>query len=97
MTKTTRKLSEITHEDFTEFVAEITENNKFDVFNTDENSSIYKLLTTMKRLPKWKQNMIMLYAHLGSYTHVAKRLNLSVGIVWKTINEIRKEILHDLS
>ena len=96
ITKTTKRLSDFRHEDFEEFVYEITENNRFDIFNTDENSELYKILTTMKKLPRWKQNMIMLYAHLGSYTNVAKQLNLSVGIVWKTINEIRNEILNDL-
>ena len=50
ITKTTKRLSDFRHEDFEEFVYEITENNRFDLFNTDENSEIYKILTTMKKV-----------------------------------------------
>lgn len=95
MTKTIRKLSD--YLDFGEFVEEIETENKFDILTTDEDSDIYKVLKAIYKLPRWKQNIIFLYAQLGSYVAVAHRLNLSVGIIWKHINKIKKEIQDDLS
>lgn len=95
MTKTIKKLSD--YLDFGEFVEEIELENQFDILTTDEDEDIYKVLKAIHKLPKWKQNIIFLYAQLGSYVAVAQRLNLSVGIIWKHINKIKKEIKNDLS
>ena len=92
MTKTSRRASIIQNNDLIKFKEELKEYTEINIMNTDEDDVTYKLINKIHELPLYEQNIICLYAMIGSYTGVAKRLNVSVGIIHKYINEIIKKL-----
>lgn len=63
-----------------------------DIFELDEDNIIYKVIKKINDLPVWQQNLIYLYSIIGTYSGLAKKLGISVGIVHKHINEIITKI-----
>lgn len=78
-----------------EYIRSIFDDNySDDLDNSELFTNVNNYIST---LPQYEQNLIYLYAIHGSYDAVAKRLNLSIGIVYKYIHNIILKIHEHIS
>lgn len=95
-TRTQRQVEQQQMQELKIFIDDVQDYLDKDIFEADENDLMYKMIKSVNKLPQWQQNLIYLYAMTGSYSKLAKKLNISIGIVHKHINDIIKKIKESL-
>lgn len=96
-TKTRYIATEVNSTDLKEYIEDLQLNIQLNDIQVDDNSLIYKIVSYINKLPQYEQNILYLYAMLGTYSGVAKKLGVSVGIIYKYINNTIKKIKQNIT
>lgn len=94
--KTQRQVEKNKMSELVDFKQDISDYLNKDIFELDEDDKLYKVIKCINALPMWQQNLIYLYAMIGTYSGLAAKLNVSIGIVHKHINTIIKNIKENI-